>query len=309
VWAELSGQPLPARIPETWQSRWADAAERNGFTPEPNLVLDATDAWPVTPRRGEIEKTNRARAESLRALILPALVRHAYPAYRLEAAPVALPDVVRSASGDPPASRVTMLQTSRGRILLRDVCPQSLIERLHPDPGLAAFTRRPEREHAIAMRVASSGHGTVAVAHTDGGTIVAQIVLTPSEDWWRDLPGVYEISIETSRDWRRLGIARAMLEFCVQPAWIEHVVLLAMGLDWHWDLQGAGLDADAYRAMLQHLFGPCGFRTMRTAEPNVGMHASNLLLVRTGAHVDADRVAALNEAMYVSPWLRERRAT
>jgi len=94
----------------------------------------------------------------------------------------------------------------------------------------------------------------------------------------------------------------------MQPAWIEHIILLAMGLDWHWDLERTGLNAAAYRAMLEHLFKPYGFRAMRTAEPNVGMHASNLLLVRTGAQVAVDRVAALNEAMYVSPWLRERTA-
>jgi GNAT superfamily N-acetyltransferase len=304
----MSGQPLPHQIPETWRSRWADAAEQNGFTPVPDAVLDPIDAWPATPRRGEIDKTNRARAESLRAQILPSLVRHVYPGYRIEATPATLPDVVRDAAGHPPESRAATLQTARGCILLRDVCPRSLIERLHADPGLAAFTRRPEREHAIAMRVASSGHGAVAVAHTYGGTIVGQIVFTPAEDWWRDLLGVYEISIETSRDWRRLGIARGLLDFCMQPAWIEHVILLAMGLDWHWDLERAGLDAAAYRAMLQRLFEPYGFHTMRTAEPNVGMHASNLLLVRSGAHVGADRVAAFNEAMYVSPWLRERRA-
>ena len=309
VWAQMSGQPLPHQIPEAWRSRWVDAAEQNGFTPVPDLVLDPTDAWPATPRRAEIEKTNRARAESLRAQILPSLVRHLYPAYRFEAAPVALPDVVRDAAGDTPESRSATLQTARGRILLRDLCPRSLIERLHADPGLAAFTRRPEREHAIALRVASTGHGAVAVAHTDGGTIVGQIVLTPAEDWWRDLPGVYELSIETSRDWRRLGIARGLLDFCMQPAWIEHIILLAMGLDWHWDLERAGLDAATYRAMLQCLFEPYGFRTMRTAEPNVGMHASNLLLVRSGKQVAADRLAALDEAIYVSPWLRQRRAT
>ena len=95
----------------------------------------------------------------------------------------------------------------------------------------------------------------------------------------------------------------------MQPAWIEHIILLAMGLDWHWDLERAGLDAATYRAMLQCLFEPYGFRTMRTAEPNVGMHASNLLLVRSGKQVAADRLAALDEAIYVSPWLRQRRAT
>jgi hypothetical protein len=165
--------------------RWADAAERNGFTPIPELVLDPDDAWPTTPRRAEIAKINRARAESLRAQLLPSLVRHLSPAYRFETAQT-LPDIVRDAIGDPPESRAATLQTSRGSLLLRDMCPPSLIERLHADPGLAAFTRQPEREHAIAMRVATTGHGMVAVAHTEDGTIVGQIVLTLSEDWWRD---------------------------------------------------------------------------------------------------------------------------
>jgi GNAT superfamily N-acetyltransferase len=133
-------------------------------------------------------------------------------------------------------------------------------------------------------------------------------VFTPAEDWWRDLPGVYELSIETSRDWRRQGIARGLLEFCMRPTWIEHVILLAMGLDWHWDLEHAGLDGAGYRAMLRRLFESVGFRTMRTAEPNVGMHASNVLLMRTGAKVAPERLAALNEALYVAPWQRERLA-
>ena len=200
-----------------------------------------------------------------------------------------------------------MLESSSGQLFLGDLCPPSLIGRLRPDAGLVAFTRRPQREHAILQHVAASGHGSVAVAHTKAGVIVAHIVLTPAEDWWRNVPGLYELSIETSRDWRRRGIARALLDFCMRSPWVEHVIVLAMGLDWHWDLQGTGLDIDGYRGMLRSLFEPVGFHQVHTSEPNVALHASNLLLVRVGARVPPARQAALDEALFVPPW--QRRAT
>jgi hypothetical protein len=84
-------------------------------------------------------------------------------------------------------SRVEKMTLSRGEILLRDLCPPSLLQRLRPDPGLAAFTRRPEREHAILLRVAESGHGSVTVAHTPDGVIVGTVVLSTAADWWGDL--------------------------------------------------------------------------------------------------------------------------
>src|SRR5205809_2272235 len=86
-----------------------------------------------------------------------------------------------------------------------------------------------------------------------------------------------------------------------QPAWIEHVIVLGMGLDWHWDLSGTGLDVNAYRKILRSAFERVGFREVRTSEPNVAMHASNLLLVRVGAHVPAAAQAALDEALFVAP--------
>jgi hypothetical protein len=300
VWAEMSGSPLPERIPAEWAARWAEPARSAGFWPLPDQLLD--DPLPAVPRRAEIERTNRSRAESLRQLAMPALVRHAYPAYRVEAAP--LPDVVMAAHGEELFSRVGSLTTPRGQLLLRDLCPSSLLEGLQPDPGLDAFTRRPEREHAILQRVAQSGHGSVAIAHTQSGAIVGDVVLSTGADWWRDLSGVYELSIETSRDWRRLGIARGLVDFCIQAPWIEHMILLAMGLDWHWDLHGTGLDAGAYGDVLRKILLPAGFREVHTCEPNVAMHASNLLLVRVGARVPVERQAALNEALFIAPWQR-----
>src|SRR5205823_10500690 len=144
VWSEMSGRQLPERVPETWNIRWSDDARQHDFWPMPALILDDTAAWPLIPRRTEIEETNRGRAEALRRLIVPSLVRHMYPAYRIDAAPPKLPDVVLQAGGDVPESRVARLDSSRGPVVLRDLCPPSLIESLPPDPGLAAFTRRPE---------------------------------------------------------------------------------------------------------------------------------------------------------------------
>jgi len=302
VWAEMSSQALPERIPAGWAARWSEPARGAGFWPLPELLLD--DPLPATPRRAEIEHTNRGRAESLRQLALPALVRHTHPAYRPEAAPPKLPDVVMAVGGEEPTTRVASLETPHGHLLLRDLCPPSLLARLQPDPGLAAFTRRPEREHAVLVRVAQTGHGSVAIAHTETGAIVGDLVLSTGVDWWRDLHGVYELSVETSRDWRRLGIARGLVDFGVQAPWVEHLILLAMGLDWHWDLAGTGLDADGYRDLLRRLLLPAGFREVRTSEPNIAMHASNLLLVRVGTRVTAARRAALDEALFIAPYQR-----
>jgi acetoin utilization deacetylase AcuC-like enzyme len=105
VWAEMNGHTLPERIPAEWAARWAEPARSAGFWPLPDQLLD--DPLPAVPRRAEIERTNRSRAESLRQLAMPALVRHAYPAYRVEAAP--LPDVVMATRGEELVSRVGSL--------------------------------------------------------------------------------------------------------------------------------------------------------------------------------------------------------
>jgi hypothetical protein len=112
------------------------------------------------------------------------------------------------------------------------------------------------------------------------------------------------LSIETSRDWGRIGLACGLLDFTIQASWIEHLILLAMGLDWHWDLQGAGVDAPGYREVLRSLLEPAGFRPVRTSEPNITMHTSNLLLVRVGTLVSVERQAVLNEAFFIAPWQR-----
>jgi acetoin utilization protein AcuC len=69
VWAQLSGQPLPERVPHSWLQRW------QGESPEllPELLRDPPDAFAAVPRRDEIEEMNRRTLASLRREALPLL--------------------------------------------------------------------------------------------------------------------------------------------------------------------------------------------------------------------------------------------
>jgi acetoin utilization deacetylase AcuC-like enzyme len=69
VWAEMSGRALPAHMPPPWSARWAADAERHGFWPIPDSLLDETDAWQATARRAEIAQINRSQADALRSLV------------------------------------------------------------------------------------------------------------------------------------------------------------------------------------------------------------------------------------------------
>ena len=69
VWAGLSGQKAPGRIPREWLERW------QGEAPEllPECLRDGDDDYDPVPRRPEIEATNRRTLESLRRQALPLL--------------------------------------------------------------------------------------------------------------------------------------------------------------------------------------------------------------------------------------------
>jgi hypothetical protein len=81
----------------------------------------------------------------------------------------------------------------------------------------------------------------------------------------------YELAIEVSTFWLRLGIARQLLSLALEFDEVEKMILVALGLSWHWDFKGAGLSPFGYRSLLRRIFDPFGFSECMMDEPNIRM--------------------------------------
>ena len=104
-----------------------------------------------------------------------------------------------------------------------------------------------------------------------------------------------------SSSWRRLGIARQLLAFALELDALEDMILFAMGLAWHWDTEGLGLNIYRYRQLISRLFATQGFVEYPTTEPNITMEPANILLARIGKRVDQRVVSRFLNHLLSSP--------
>ena len=187
-------------------------------------------------------------------------------------------------------SQTRTIETSGGTLELRSFCDPSFIEGLRADRGLCAFARLPEREHALLLRIAKRTDSMLTLAYTPSGEIVGQVTIVPCDGWWQGLENVYEIAIEVSSYWRKLGVARKLLRFSLEFDALEDMILQAIGLSWHWDTQEVGLPASRYRQLIARLFAPHSFLEYQTSDPDINMDAANILLVRIGSRVSQQHI-------------------
>ena len=187
-------------------------------------------------------------------------------------------------------SEHTTIETPAGRLVLRNCCPPSFVESLRADGGLRAFARLPEREQHLLVTIARRPDSALTLAYTFSGEIIGAVTLTPADAWWAGLGQVYEIAVQVSSHWRRLGVARQLLAFALRLDVLEELILLAMGFSWHWDLEGLGLTRYRYRQLIAELFASYGFCEYLTSEPNIRMDPANILLARIGSQVDQQRI-------------------
>lgn len=300
LWAEMSGQPLPAQLPEEWVARWRptwqafEAQEEveqqvmgkaPGLAQFPTSFEDRPEDFHPQPRRLSISHTNQQTVAQVRQLVMPSPIRRVFPGPLHHSPMVDIFDLLH-VQGSATPSRSKVLQTSKGTLLLRDFCPPSLVEHLEVDGGLTAFARLPEREHDLLLKIAKSPDCALTLAHTRAGGIVGQVTLAPGDEWWGELENVYEVAIEVSSNWRGMGIAKQLLAFALELDELEDMILFALGLSWHWDLEGLKLPLSRYRRLIAHLFATQGFVEHETTEPDISMEPGNILLVRVGKHVD-----------------------
>ena len=191
-------------------------------------------------------------------------------------------------------------ETSEGTLCLHDFCSASLVASLKADTGLRAFARHPEREHQLLRTITERPDSKLTLAYTPSGVIVGQVTLAPVEGWWDGLKNTYEIAIEVSSAWRRRGIAQQLLSLVFELDCLEDMIIIGLGLSWHWDMQGLGLTRFAYRAMIAELFARSGFAEYLTAEENIRMDPANIFLARPGRRVDLTTISAFYNRLLVS---------
>lgn len=128
-----------------------------------------------------------------------------------------------------------MLGTKAGPLFLQDHCTTGVVERLRAESGLRAFARLPEREYQLLLRLSARPDTKLTLAYTPTREIVGQVTLVPADGWWQGLECLYEMSIEVSSAWRKLGIARQLVAVALRDETLEEMIVLGLGLSWHWD--------------------------------------------------------------------------
>ncbi len=187
-------------------------------------------------------------------------------------------------------ARTRTLETTAGTLFLQDHCQPSFVESLRVDSGLRAFARLPEREHQLLVTIAKRSDCRLTLVYTPEGVIVAEGTLAPGDAWWAGLKHVYEGAVQVSSNWRRLGIARQLLSFALELDMLEDMIIFALGLSWHWDTEGLGLNRYQYRKLIEGLFAAYGFVEYLTSEPNITMDPANIFLARIGSCVNLQTI-------------------
>jgi acetoin utilization protein AcuA len=117
------------------------------------------------------------------------------------------------------------------------------------------------------------------------------------------LANTYEIAIEVSAGWRRRGIAQQLLKLVFELEGLEDLIIIGMGLSWHWDTSGLGLTCLAYRDMIEQLFAQYGFAQYLTSEENIRMDPANIFLARLGGRITAASLSQFYDRLLQSDTL------
>ena len=194
---------------------------------------------------------------------------------------------------DVSAAVTRTLETARGPITLVGRANPDLLARHPLGDGIGAFSHysryATEIQGNALVRVAGLPEGRVLVA-VHGGRIVAFLTLHPADRELRwgheNFPELLELGgIETSRNYRRLGIAPALMALAFDGGDYDHRIVYATGYTWCWDLDATGLSKGTYREKILALFRRFGFDEHVTDEPNIRFDWCNVLMVRIGPRV------------------------
>ncbi|MCS6927426.1 MAG: N-acetyltransferase [Candidatus Binatia bacterium] len=204
-----------------------------------------------------------------------------------------------------PTPQERTLPSPRGTLRLLSVCSPDFLRTLTLEEGIGRFAHYRSIISGISTlaTVAALPDANVTVALSPAGQIIGYIECSypdPLEGWRDNADGLcYELgAIEVSRNWRRLGLARAMTALIIADPFIETKIFFLTGYCWHWDLDHTGLSAYAYRNMLVRLFRPFDFRVYLTTNPEITLSSANVLMARIGHQVTPAQIERFQRMLF-----------
>ncbi|MGQ9557307.1 MAG: GNAT family N-acetyltransferase [Desulfurispora sp.] len=199
----------------------------------------------------------------------------------------------------------TVIPTPRGPVVVQGPVDSAYLQTLVFNSGLDNF-RAPERQHQALMTIADFYEGMVFVARHRKEIVGYVTFHYPDEhSRWRAHSRILELgSVEVSRDWRKLGLGRALVAEACASGRLEDFVTITTEYSWHWDLKGTGLDMWAYQRMLTAFFGQFGFVRRHTDDPEICEHPANVLMVRFGSRVSKEDISRFESMCFQKTLVR-----
>jgi acetoin utilization protein AcuA len=204
-----------------------------------------------------------------------------------------------------PTFQETAVSSPRGQLCICTGCSPEFLHPLVLEDGIGRFARYRSIIAGVTTRekVAALPDANVTVALSPERRIIGYIECSypdAIEGWRGNTDGLcYELgAIEVSRNWRHVGIGKAMVAAILTDPFIETKIFFLTGYCWHWDTDHSGLSVYAYRNMLMRLFRPFGFRVYLTNNPEIRMASANVLMARIGTQVNPQQRERFQQMLF-----------
>jgi acetoin utilization protein AcuA len=160
------------------------------------------------------------------------------------------------------------------------------LKKLNINKKLTNFRPAEEQKEAL-ISISELPDSMVYIARFER-EIIGYITFYHPEEYfrWSKHPKIIELGgIEISPEWRKKGIAEALLKKAFSNPVMEDSIVITMEFCWSWDVKGSGLELFEYQKMLEKLFGIVRLKRRATNDPEITEHPANVLMARVGERV------------------------
>jgi len=194
---------------------------------------------------------------------------------------------------------VEPLKTSLGEVFIEGPIQAAYLENLYLNEKLTNF-RPPARQKEALIEISKMPEGMIYTAR-HGREVIGYVTFHYADKYsrWSKHPRVLELGgIEISPDWRKSGVAVALLKEAFTNPVMEDYIVVTIEFCWHWDLTRSGIGMFEYQKMLAKLFGVVGLERRATDDPDIIEHPANVLMVRVGNNVNKDEIMLFESMLY-----------